>query len=298
MNQLINNESIRYLIIIIIDFIIDIFIIFIQNEDRIFQNFKDPRIPNKKPSHSRRILHISPSKPPDWTLFLPNKHLSIKQKSSKAISAKETSSSSQPCFLLVNRLVDHHQTTSPPLPCPAFVSSRSFLVDRLFPQWMICRARMTETSLEKNKEEERGDHVHSLFSLVTLQRFPVHPVLIRYPLFHATSLFLRTLSPPLSATAFAKLTPSGSFSISALSLPPPLGQLLSSNQPRHAHSSLSPRALLPPNLSRISDATMRDGGQKLRRVESGSRPIIRKTSPLLSPLPRITLFFFVFLLFF
>lgn len=240
-----------------------------------------------------------PSLPIEHSFFPTNISVSNKNPQRPSLHRKETSSSSQPCFLLVNRLVDHHQTTSPPLPCPAFVSSRSFLVDRLFPQWMICRARMTETSLEKNKEEERGDHVHSLFSLVTLQRFPVHPVLIRYPLFHATSLFLRTLSPPLSATAFAKLTPSGSFSISALPLPPPLGQLLSSNQPRHAHSSLSPRALLPPNLSRISDATMRDGGQKLRRVESGSRPIIRKISPLLSPLPRLESHFsFLFFYFF
>lgn len=240
-----------------------------------------------------------PSLPIEHSFLPTNISVSNKNPQRPSLHRKETSSSSQPCFLLVNRLVDHHQTTSPPLPCPAFVSSRSFLVDRLFPQWMICRARMTETSLEKNKEEERGDHVHSLFSLVTLQRFPVHPVLIRYPLFHATSLFLRTLSPPLSATAFAKLTPSGSFSISALPLPLPLGQLLSSNQPRHAHSSLSSRALLPPNLSRISDATMRDGGQKLRRVESGSRPIIRKTSPLLSPLPRLESHFsFLFFYFF
>lgn len=40
------------------------------------------------------------------------------------------------------------------------------------------------------------------------------------------------------------------------------------------------RALPHLDLSRISDATMRDGGQKIRRVESGSRPIIRKISPL------------------
>lgn len=146
--------------------------------------------------------------------------------------------------------------------------------------------RETEASLEKNKEEARGDHVHSLFFHSSpFNGFPCTPFSSNIRCSTRRAFFLRTLSllhcrRQLSPSLRQVEAPPYPRSPSPSLLLPANFCLLTNPDTRTLLSLLPPfRALLPPNLSRISDATMRDGGQKLRRVESGSRPIIRKISP-------------------
>lgn len=76
-------------------------------------------------------------------------------------------------------------TTTPVLSCSSYRLVRSFvsLTDFSLNGWFAERGwqRNREASLEKNKEGGTFIPRFFFFSLVTLQRFPVHPVLIRYP---------------------------------------------------------------------------------------------------------------------